>query len=169
MVGYDVDVEGPGTDSGTQDELLYETLARGGRVTSGVKVTDFATGETVFVLPETDGTLVARGLKGGVRLERRWLRLGPQEDVDPFLVLQATTSESVHQEDASVEFINLRAAPSAGLARILARDRHARRQALEWEQSFGDPVEGLQNLLRQFTGDSAEDVESWNDLVEEPY
>ena len=59
--------------------------------------------------------------------------------------------------------------PPRWAARIILRDLEARRRALELQEEYGDPIDRLIELLDGIVGDTDEDREEWDALVDEPY
>jgi len=146
-------------------DTLFKALVSGDPIDSRVALKDMGTGETVFVIPGNEGAIIAQGLQEGVHLQGQVLQM--RSRAEPSLTV---SSESIDWRSAgqpSGKFIVASSAPSPGLQRILARDAEVRQQAMEWYKEHGDPLERLQEILGQFIGESPEDIESWNDILEE--
>jgi len=153
-----------------EPEILYETLTTGEPVKSNVVMTDIESGETVFILPSGEGTMVVRGFKGDMMLKEQTLQMRSREaDDEPSLTISSAIPSQSFRIKPMAKFIRIQPTPSPGLDRILARDRAVRRRALEWRQEHGDPIEGLAELGARLIGDSPEDIEAWLAIVDEPY
>ena len=78
-------------------------------------------------------------------------------------------SESGADVRRNDQFISTQPRASRGLARILSRDPEVRRRSLEWQEQHGNPLEQLQNFLSDWIGDTPDDIEEWNRMIDEPY
>jgi hypothetical protein len=152
-----------------EPKALFEKVVSGAPIDRTVQLKDTDTGETVGIIPGDGGTIVTQGIfERSIRVPGKALQMQDQRPNDKtHLTTMPTTSGTLSRIEPRARYVNLCPAPSPGLERILTRDRDVRRQALEWQQKHGDPLERLQEILGEFIGESPEDIESWNELVEE--
>ena len=152
-------------DTETEDEL--QSLVSGDPIdTRKAELTTGESGEKILVDFRKDATIYRKGTRVTVGPARE-LRLVPR-DSDDKVSLPPDSTNSGADLKRNAQFISIRPPASRGLARILSRDREVRRRALEWQKQHGNPLEQLQDFLSDWIGDTPEDIEEWNRMIDEP-
>ena len=154
------------TSPGASEQTLYQDITGGQAIDAeNLTISNEDTGEQVRVRRRGPRTAVTRDGQTTVFADHR-LQMTPYGADEEGSSVTQTASSSLPGDREAV--IVLRPVPSAGLARILDRDRDVRRRALEWRNEHGDPLDRMIELLDDIIGDSPEDREAWDALVDEP-
>ena len=152
-------------DTETEDEL--QSLVSGDPIdTRKAELTTGESGDKIYVDFLDHATIFRKGSRVAVGPPGK-LRLVSGDSVGE-ASLPPDSTDSGADLKRNAQFISIRPPASRGLARILSRDGEVRRRALEWQKQHGNPLEQLQDFLSDWIGDTPEDIEEWNRMIDEP-